>query len=260
MPELILERFSEQTLAGFFLVLARLTPLFLMAPLFSSRMVPARVRAIVALALAVGLTPVAIGDVKISMDAWVYGGLVIKELLVGLAYAFALGALFAAVSVAGTFIDYVMGLSFGSLVDPVTGTNTTIISQLYALLGVLIFIAIGGDAWVIAGFAKTYDLVGIDQTPSIGAMVAGADDAFVQIFSSAVQIAGPIILALVLTDAAFGVVSRVVPTLNVFGVGFPVKMIVGLVLIGATLPWVAGWLSDEVQQSVSEALRTLRVA
>jgi flagellar biosynthetic protein FliR len=123
MPELILERFSEQTLAGFFLVLARLTPLFLMAPLFSSRMVPARVRGIVALALAVGLTPVAIGDVRIPMDAWAYGGLVVKELLVGLAYAFALGALFAALSVAGTFIDYVMGLSFGSLVDPVTGTR-----------------------------------------------------------------------------------------------------------------------------------------
>lgn len=260
MPELLLERFGEQSLAGFFLVLARLSPLFVMAPLFSSRMVPARVRGIVALALAIGLTPVVVGDQRIPLDVWTYGALIVKEMLIGLGFAFALGALFAAVSVAGTFIDYLMGLSFGSLVDPVNGTNTTVIAQLYSLLGVLIFIAIGGEAWVLAGFAETFEVVGVTQTPSITVLVAGADAAFVQIFTAAVQIAGPIMLALILTDAAFGLVSRVVPQLNVFGVGFPIKMIVGLVLIGATLPWVAGWLSDEVQTSVSQALQTLKVA
>ena len=82
---------------------------------------------------------------------------------------------------------------------------------------------------------------------------------FVTIFSSAVQVAGPIMLALVLTDAAFGLVSRVVPSLNVFGVGFPVKLLVGLILIGVTLPYVAGWLSGELQSSVSQALHTLKV-
>ena len=67
-------------------------------------------------------------------------------------------------------------------------------------------------------------------------------------------------LALVLTDAAFGVVSRVVPQLNVFAVGFPAKVIVGLLLIGVTLPFVGGWLADELQQLGPAALQTLRVA
>jgi flagellar biosynthetic protein FliR len=82
----------------------------------------------------------------------------------------------------------------------------------------------------------------------------------VTVFAAAIQVAGPIVLALVLTDVAFGLVSRVVPQLNVFGVGFPVKLLVGLVLLGVTLPWVGGWLSDEVQRSVSDALRSLKVA
>ncbi len=260
MTDLLLQQFGEQQLAGFFLVLARVSPLFVMAPLFSSKMIPARVRAIVAVALAIGLTPVVVGDQHISLDAWTYAGLIVKELLVGGAFAFALGALFAAIGVAGTFLDYFVGLSFGSLVDPVTGTNTTIISQLYTLIGVVIFIAIGGDSWVIAGFARTFDIVGLTQTPSIGALVAGADAAFVGIFAAAVQIAGPIMLAMILTDAAFGVVSRVVPQLNVFGVGFPVKLIVGVLLIGVTLPYVGGWLSGELQSSVAQALHTLKVA
>ena len=74
--------------------------------------------------------------------------------------------------------------------------------------------------------------------PSLSALVGGAVQSFVTIFSSAVQVAGPIMLALVLTDAAFGLVSRVVPSLNVFGVGFPVKLLVGLILLGVTLPYV----------------------
>ena len=80
------------------------------------------------------------------------------------------------------------------------------------------------------------------------------------IFAAAVQIAGPIMLAMVLTDAAFGVVSRVVPQLNVFGVGFPIKLIVGVLLIGVTLPYVGGWMNNELQDSVTQALRALKVA
>jgi flagellar biosynthetic protein FliR len=260
VEQLLLERFGEQTLAGFFLVLARLTPLFILAPLFSSRLIPGRVRGLVAVGLAVGLTPVAIRGQHVPLELVAYVELLLKELLIGLAFAFTLGALFAAVTVAGSFVDTLIGLSFGSLVDPVNGTSSTVLARLYTMLGVLVFIAIGGDAWVLAGFARTYDVVGVLEVPSIPAMVAGADEAFVGIFFAAVQIAGPIMLALILTDVAFGLVSRVVPQLNVFAVGFPAKLVVGLVLLGVTLPFVGAWLADEVQASVSEALQTLRVA
>jgi flagellar biosynthetic protein FliR len=67
-------------------------------------------------------------------------------------------------------------------------------------------------------------------------------------------------LALVLTDAAFGLVSRVVPQLNVFGVGFPAKVTVGLLIVGTSLPFVAGWLADSLQGSVSDALKLLEAA
>ena len=74
------------------------------------------------------------------------------------------------------------------------------------------------------------------------------------------EVAGPVLLALILTDAAFGVVSRVVPQLNVFAVGFPAKIVVGLLLVAATLPFVAGWIGDELQQDVATALQAIRVA
>jgi flagellar biosynthesis protein FliR len=253
------QQFGEQQVAGFFLVLARVSPLFVLAPLFSSNLIPMRVRGIVAVALAIGLAPV-VARRRIPMDTFTFGGLVGKELLVGLAFAFALGALFAALSVAGTFLDTSIGFSFGSIIDPISGSSSAVLAQLYALIGVLIFIAIGGDAWVIQGLARTYDTVPIESFPALGVMTSGALKSFVGIFGAAIQVAGPVLLALILTDAAFGMVSRVVPQLNVFAVGFAAKIVVGLLILGVTLPFLSGWLTEELQASVADALRMLRVA
>ena len=260
MNELV-GQFGEQQVLAFFLVLARVGPLFVLAPLFSSPLIPLRVRGIVAVALAIGLGPI-IGREAGTIDPSLVslGGLIAKEALVGLAFAFVLGALFAALSVAGSFLDTLIGFSFGGTVDPVTGVQSAVISQAYALVGVLVFIAISGDAWVIQGLARTYDVVPMDAAPAIGTMVQGVDEAFVAVFVSAIQVAGPVMLALLLTDAAFGMVSRVVPQLNVFAVGFPAKVLVGLALMGVTLPFVAGWLTNELEASVTSALQTLKVA
>jgi flagellar biosynthetic protein FliR len=256
----IVAQFGEQHVAAFFLVLARISPLFVLAPLFSSPILPARVRGIVAVALSIGLSPIVSPHHRVPTDLYAFVGLLGKELLIGLAFAFALGALFAAIAVAGSFLDTMIGFSFGGLVDPVTGTQSAVISQAYGLVAVMIFMAIGGDAWVIQGVARTYELVPLESFPQLGSLVAGVDDAFVTIFASAIQVAGPVVLALVLTDAAFGMVSRVVPQLNVFQVGFPAKVLVGLLLMGVTLPFVAGWLGDELQASISSALQALKVS
>ena len=258
--DVVLKQFGEQNVVGFILVLARVSPLFVLAPLFNSRLIPARVRGIVAAALAVGLSPVLIKGHHLSTDptelVWLAG----KEMLIGLAFAFVIGALFAAITVAGSFLDSLIGFSYGSLVDPLTGTQSSILQQAYSLVAILIFIAIGGDGWMVRGLARTYDVVPLDRMPSLTAMVQGVDTAFVSIFTSAIQVSGPVVLALILTDAAFGLVSRVVPQLNVFGVGFPAKVAVGLLLISASLPFVAGWLADSVQGSVSDAMHVIRVA
>jgi flagellar biosynthesis protein FliR len=261
-PDAILAEFGQQQVLGFFLVLARVSPLFILAPLFSSKLLPIRARGIVAVGLAIGIAPIALsaGDgAALPTEIFAIGGLVLKEMLVGLGFSFALGALFAAVQVAGSLLDTMIGFSFGALVDPMTGTNGGVLNQLYALVGVMIFVVIGGDAWVIQGLARSYEAIPLADAPAIGTLVEGAQVAYSGIFAAAIEICAPVLLATILTDVAFGLVSRVVPELNVFAVGFPAKVTVGLVLVGASLPFVAGWLGDELQGSVASALRTLRV-
>jgi flagellar biosynthetic protein FliR len=257
-PAEILARFSEEQVAAFFLVLARVSPLFLLAPLFSSKMIPGRARGVLAIGLSIGIMPV-VKHGSIDLDVLGYGGLIFKELIVGLAFAYALGAMFAAMQAAGALLDTLIGFSFGAMVDPVTGSQSTVLSQMYGLVGVAIFIAIGGDGWVVKGLSRTYDAVPLTDAPAIGSLVEGAQVAFSGIFVSAFMIGAPVLIALIIVDAAFGVVSRVVPQLNVFAVGFPAKMIVGLVLIGASLPFVDDFMLDQIQESVRSALTALKV-
>jgi flagellar biosynthesis protein FliR len=247
-------------LAGFVLVLARISPLFLLAPLFSSKMVPARVRGVIAVALAIGLTGVAMHGQRIPGSPLQLGGLMLEQVLVGLAFAFSLGALFAAIETAGSLVDAVAGFSFGSLIDPITGNQAAILSQLYALLGALIFIAIGGDAWVLRGLGRTFDLVPLTKAPRLGPLLAGTEHVFGTIFAAAIEVAAPVLLALMITDVAFGMVSRVVPQLNVFAVGFPMKVAVAMLVVSASLPFLGGWMSDQLTGVVGSALQELKVA
>ena len=182
-PDQLIAQFGAQQVATFLLVLGRVSPLFILAPMFSSRMMPARAKGVVAVALAIGIAPVATRAAggaagHVPMDVIGLAGLMLKEILVGTAFAFALAAFLAAVSVAGSLLDTFIGFSFGALVDPVTGNPGGALNQLYALVGVAIFIAIGGDAWVIQGLARTYEAVPLLSAPEIGSLVEGMQVAF----------------------------------------------------------------------------------
>jgi flagellar biosynthetic protein FliR len=255
----LLGHFSASQAAGFICVLARISPLFLLAPMFSSRSFPTRARAIAALALTIGFAPLAMRGQEVPVGAAELAGLIAKEILVGMAFAFAIAATFAAVEVAGAMLDTFTGFAFAALVDPLTGQQSAIMTRVYTIVGLAIFVAIGGDQWVIQGLARTYEEVPLLETPGIGELVGGVNGAFAGIFLGGVEVAAPIIIALLLTDVAFGLVSRVVPQLNVFAVGFPAKITVGLLIVGVSLPFAAGWLEDELQASVRSALDTIGV-
>jgi flagellar biosynthesis protein FliR len=255
----LLAALGVRNVVGFFLVLARITPLFVVAPMFSSRQIPGRARTVIALAFALGLYPLAVAGQVLPTGAAEIVALVVKELLVGLAFALCVAVLFAAVDSAGALLDFMVGFAFGATVDPLTGNNSAVLTRVYTFVAVAIFIAINGDAWLIQGMSRTFDLVPLSSSPDFASISQGVVATFTTIFSSALQVAAPVMIACVLTDVGFGLVSRVVPQMNVFAVGFPVKVLVGLVVVAASLPFVGGWISDQLQLSVGQALQTIRM-
>ena len=246
-------------LVGFVLVLARVTPLFVLAPLFSSPMLPARVRGIIAVGISIGLAPIALHGQHIPSDPLVIAGLVIEGLLVGGGLALTLAVLLAAVESAGGIVDVLSGFSYGQLINPVNGQESAVAARFYSLVGTLIFLVIGGDAWTLRGIDRTFQLVPLTSAPRLPSLVGGAEQAFAGVFTAALEVAAPVLVALLITDVAFGVVSRVVPQLNVFAVGFPTKVAVAMLVIGASLPFTANWISNQMSASVGEALGALHV-
>jgi flagellar biosynthesis protein FliR len=253
----LLRQIGPGHVVGFFLVLARVSPLFVLAPLFSSAMIPTRVRAIVAVGLAIGLTPVAVHGLRIPAGPLSIAGLVLCNLLVGLAFSFAVGAVFAAVEAAGAIIDVISGFSYGALIDPINGNQGGVLTSVYGLVGLALFVAVGGDAWTLRGIARTLTLVPLTRAPAIGSLTGGVVSAFGSIFVSAIEVAAPALLALLVTDVAFGMVSRVVPQLNVFAVGFPLKVGVALLVVAASLPFIGDFMSNEIASTVGTALGSL---
>jgi flagellar biosynthesis protein FliR len=256
----LLTKLEGNELVGFILVLARVTPLFFIAPLFSSQIIPPHVRGLIAVGISIGLTPIALHGQHIPTDPLSMGGLVVEGMLVGFAFAFTLSVLMAAVESAGGLIDVLSGFSYGNLINPMDGQEAAVMTRFYSLVGTLIFLIIGGDAWTLRGLDRTFALVPLTSGPRLSSLVGGAEQVFGTVFAGALEVAAPVVVALLITDVAFGVVSRVVPQLNVFAVGFPTKVAVAMLVVGASLPFTANWISNQLSVSVGDALGALHVA
>jgi flagellar biosynthetic protein FliR len=257
LSHLLTQLGGGQAVTGFFLVLARVSPLFILAPLFSSKMIPAQVKGIIAVALAIGLTGIAMHGQHLPTSPLPVAALMVEQLLVGGLLAFSVAAVMAAVQTAGGLADIFSGFSFGATVDPIDGNQGGTFTELYGLIGLMLFIAIGGDAWVLQGIARTFTLMPLTKAPQLGSLANAAETSFVSIFVSAIEVAAPVMLALLITDVAFGMVSKVVPQMNVFSVAFPLKVGVTLLVVTASLPFLGGWISNQMYTSVATALHAL---
>lgn len=253
----LLHHFGPGQVFGFFLVLARISPLFVVAPLFSSTLIPAQARTIIAIALSLGMTPIAMHGQTLPSDPLVVALLFVTNTLTGLGFSLAVGVVIAAVSSAGALLDVIAGFSYGSLINPMDGTQGGTLTNLYSIVGLALFIAIGGDAWMLRGIEHTFVLVPLTGAPKISSLAAGVDLAAGTVFVSALELAAPALLALLVTDVAFGMVSRVVPQLNIFSVGFPLKIGVALLVVAASLPFFGSFLSNQVGTAVAQALQAV---
>jgi flagellar biosynthesis protein FliR len=239
------------------LVLARVGGIFAVGPIFSSRVLPARARSLIAMALAFALTPIATHGRVVPSGAIEIGAAISAEIIVGLAFALTVAAVIAAVQAAGSLVDTLVGFGFAGIVDPVSNVQGSVFTRLYSLFATLIFLLTGGDRMMIAGLAHSYTLIPLGEHLDAAAGVALAVDGVAHIFLVGLQLAAPIVVAVFLTDAAFGIVARAVPQMNVLIVGMPAKILISFTVAAAALPFFAMRVGDDLGASVLRALNGL---
>jgi flagellar biosynthetic protein FliR len=229
----------------------RIAAMLSSAAVFGMRALPMRLRLMLALALALAPLAGPVPDVELMSTH----GFVItaQQILIGVALGFVLRMVFAAIELTGEMIGSLMGLGFASLVDPQNGVQVPVVSQLYVLLATLMFLALNGHLLWIEAVAESFRLIPVGSagiTPDGAWALVGFAS---QIFGWAVRMALPIVAALLVVNLAFGVLARTSPQLNVFSVGFPAALLIGLALMLMTLPAVLSKVGPLTAEGLEQA-------
>ena len=219
--------------------LSRILGLIAAAPLFGNAALPASVKVTLGALLAMIIAPTV--PALPAVNPMSLPGLLIltQEMLVGLAMGFSIRIVFSAIEMAGELSSLTMGLGFASFFDPQTKGRSSAISQFLVMLATLMFLTVNGHLVLLAALAESFVSLPISASPisSGGFQQLAAWGG--EIFRSGLQISLPIIAALLLTNVALGILTRAAPQLNIFGIGFPVTLGVGLLVIGMVLPYLA---------------------
>lgn len=230
-------QYSAGKLELFLLVMVRASGLFIVAPIFSQKAFPQPLKIGFAILLAmIVMMTLPAADLPPSESLIALAGVVFTELLVGVLIGFFFLLLLLAAQGAGSLVGYQVGLSLANEIDPSTQSQSSIIGTFWFLLGSLFFLAINGHHLIIQAYHESYALIPAGQVALNGAVGEMMIKATAYLFIIALKIAAPVMVTLFLVDVALGTVAKMMPTMNVFFVGFPVKIGVGLAVIGLSLP------------------------
>lgn len=246
-------------IASFMWPLTRIIGLISVAPLFGNVSVPARVKIGLGIMLALIIAPTV--PALPAMDPMSPTGLLIlmQQLLIGLAMGFAMRIVFAGVEMAGEISGMTMGLGFASFFDPQTRAHSSAISQFLALLTLMIYLASNLHLVVLSTLAQSFELLPVSSSfVTAGGMLEVVKWGG-RIFSAGVQLSLPIVAALLITNIALGILTRAAPQLNIFGIGFPITIGVGFIMIGLVLPYLMNPVVSLLQEGI-DAMGRITVA
>ena len=244
------------TLAALLLGVARATGFVVLAPPFNNPSIPKAVKGTLALALSLVVFPHLAAD----MPAVTAGFLIVTavtEAVIGAALGFVVQVLFTAVQLAGDIIDVTGGFSLQPAYDPMSLTVSSSIGRLHYLLATTLLFTSGGHLLLVRGFVTSYEGLPLGATIDTAQLGQAVITALSMMFLAALQIAGPMVAVLLLADVALALLSKAAPALNIFSMGFPVKIMLTLTLLGLTFPLLPSAL-DALMSAAVHAMTAFR--
>ncbi|GGS86712.1 flagellar biosynthetic protein FliR [Planobispora rosea] len=245
---------SSPTLAALLLASIRAAAWLLISPPFNSKAIPNMVKALLAVAIALPLTPQLAGQLPDITAATMLIG-AIEQVIAGVALGFLTSLVFAAVQAAGDLLDIFGGFSLATAFDPLSMAASSVFGKFYQMLCTTLLLVSGAYQFVLLGFTKTYSVLPLNGTLSLGTLSELITGGLADLFVATLQIAGPIIAVLFCADLALGLLSKAAPALNAFSLGFPVKIFLTLALAGigiSVLPGVIDGLTDRAVRLMME--------
>jgi flagellar biosynthesis protein FliR len=244
---------GESTCAAFLLAVARTAGFVLVTPPFSTRSVPLQARVGVAVALAL---PVA-GLLRAGAPALDSGALLVGMVLqaaTGLALGFLVLAAVATAQAAGDLLDAVGGFSVSMALDPLLLAQTSVMGRLHQITALTLLFVTDGHLMIVQGLTRSVTLLPAGMT-TWGEAARSATAAVGALMLGALQIAAPVVAAMLVTDLALGLLTRAAPALNAFALSYPLKIFITLLLTGLVITRLPGALEAAVRAQVLQVLR-----
>ncbi len=253
--------FSVNDAGYFFLVFVRVISILALVPIFGTQMVLPQVKIAIGLIFTIllfsSIMPRAVPfQPQLSLPQFML--LVIKEAMVGIAVGFTGSLLFTAVQFAGRLVDTEMGFGYVELIDPTTSETVTVWGQLQVAVFTVLFLLFNGHYFLLLAIQRSFELI-----PLMGAVLPGGKVAYHltsvtgAVFVVALKFSAPIYVTLVLSEIALGAVARTVPQINIFFVGMPLKIAIGLGTAAVVLPMLANLFRVTVEQLIQDIWRLL---
>lgn len=246
--------FDASAVTVFVLALGRTTAWVAATPLFSTNGIAGVGRLGFAIALALAATPVGLEGPPPPDSLPVFIGVLVGQVALGLGLGWVTGLALAIFQSAGAIVDLTSGFSVGTLLDPITGTQTAVFARFFGLAFVALFFVTNAHLVVAGGFIRTFEAAPATEMPVFDTdSVAMAAGSMTNLMLAALEIAAPILGALLLAEVAIALAARFVPQANVFIIGLPLKMGVALALVGGTLLFMPAY-TERVVTSVTELM------
>jgi flagellar biosynthetic protein FliR len=233
---------------------ARTGAWLMICPPFNSRLIPGSVKALLSVGLTLPLAPY-LRDTLPSLETADLIASAALQVFVGAGLGFVTALLFAALQAAGDLLDLFGGFTLAMGYDPLSQNQSSVFGKFYNLVAVTLLFASDGHQLILRGFLQSFRTLPLDVTFSLSTFSQLLLQGIGEMFLAAVQIAGPLIAVLFLTDVAFGLLNRVAPALNAFQLGFPAKIFLVLLLSGLAITLLPQVIDKIVDQAVSAVLR-----
>jgi flagellar biosynthesis protein FliR len=222
----------------FLLIFARISAVLVSAPVFSYSVIPVQVKISIAVFFALALFPLLKDQLpKMNLDFLSFTIAVLIEVSVGLLIGFATSLIFYGMQLAGELIGFDIGLNVASAFDPEIGSSA-VTGQMMYYLAMLIFLVLNGHHFIIDSIKISYESIPISGLVMNENFYKKLIEISASMFVVAVKIAAPVIVAMFLTNVALGILSRIVPQMNIFMVGFPLKIGLGLFVFMSIVPFI----------------------
>lgn len=222
--------------APYFWPFLRVLAVFTAAPIFSSRAFPIRAKIALAFFVAVAVQA-AIPDMPaIGLDSPDVWACVVQQVGIGLSIGFLVRVVFSALELAGEIIGFQMGLNFAAFFDPTLSTQSSAVARFFGQMAALLFVVMNGHLMVLMAVTHSFQAFPVDGNFLHSLSRMQVHQFGTELFASALWIALPMIGMLMFANLALGIISRVAPQMNVFAVGFPITLVVGLIGMVVTLP------------------------